>query len=162
MPLTYRVCMYLVAKSFLTLYNATDYCPPGSSDHGGSPGNNTGVGCHYHLQGIFLTHKLNPRLLHWQADSLPLSYPGSPTSVWIIRPSLMRWPFFKKLIYFYWRIIALQNFAVFCQTSTWIPPFWNLPISLHIPPPRLIQSPCLSFLSHTANSHRLSILHIVM
>ena len=67
------VCMYLVAKSCLTLYNATDYCPPGSSDHGGSPGNNTGVGCHYHLQGIFLTHKLNPRLLHWQADSLPLS-----------------------------------------------------------------------------------------
>ena len=32
--------------------------------------------------------------------------------------------FFKKFIIFklifYWRIIALQNFAVFCQTSTWI------------------------------------------
>ena len=23
-------------------------------------------------------------------------------------------------LYFYWRIIALQNFVVFCQTSTWI------------------------------------------
>ena len=30
-----------------------------------------------------------------------------------------------------------------------------------IPPPRLIQSPCLSFLSHTANYCRLSILHMV-
>ena len=29
-------------------------------------------------------------------------------------------PFFLNLFIFYWRIIALQNFAVFCQTSTWI------------------------------------------
>ena len=28
--------------------------------------------------------------------------------------------FFFNLFTFYWRIIALQNFAVFCQTSTWI------------------------------------------
>ena len=28
---------------------------------------------------------------------------------------------FKKInLFFYWRIIALQNFVVFCQTSTWI------------------------------------------
>ena len=43
------------------------------------------------------------------------------------------------------------------------PPFWN---SLPSPSPahtsRLIQSPCLSFLSHTANSHWPSILHVVM
>ena len=52
---------------------------------------------------------------------------------------------FLKLI-FYWRIIALQNFPVFHQTSTWIshrytyiPSNMNLPpISLPIPPPRLI------------------------
>ena len=25
-----------------------------------------------------------------------------------------------KMYLFYWRIIALQNFAIFCQTSTWI------------------------------------------
>ena len=69
-------CAYLVAKLCLTLCNAIDYCPLGSFVHGDSPGNNTGVGCHFHFQGIFLTHKLNPcllRLLHWQADSLPLS-----------------------------------------------------------------------------------------
>ena len=34
-----------------------------------SPGKNTGVGCHFLLQGIFLTQGLNPHLLHWQADS---------------------------------------------------------------------------------------------
>ena len=40
-----------------------------------SPGKSTGVGCHALLQGIFLTQRLNPRLLHllyWQAGSLPL------------------------------------------------------------------------------------------
>jgi len=28
--------------------------------------------------------------------------------------------FFSSLFIFYWRIIPLQNFAVLCQTSTWI------------------------------------------
>ena len=28
------------------------------------PGKNTGVGCHFLLQGIFHTHGLNPGLLH--------------------------------------------------------------------------------------------------
>ena len=46
-----------------------------------SPSKNTGVGCHFLLQGIVLTQGLNlslPYLLHWQADSLPLSHQGSP------------------------------------------------------------------------------------
>ena len=37
----------------------------------GSPGKNTGVGCHAPLQRIFLTQGSNPGLLHWQVDSLP-------------------------------------------------------------------------------------------
>ena len=37
------------------------------------PGKNTGVGCHFLLQGTFLTQGSNLRLLHWEADSLPLS-----------------------------------------------------------------------------------------
>ena len=47
------------------------------------PGKNTGVGCHFLLQGIFPTQRLNPRLLHrlhWQAGSLPLCYLGIPFS----------------------------------------------------------------------------------
>ena len=41
-------------------------------------GKSTGVGCHSLLQGIFPTWGLNPLLLQWQADSLLLSYQGSP------------------------------------------------------------------------------------
>ena len=47
----------------------------------GSPGKNTGVGCHFLLQGIFMTQGWNPylpHLLHWQVNSLQLSHPGSP------------------------------------------------------------------------------------
>ena len=35
------------------------------------------MGCHFLLQGIFLTQGLNPSLLHWRLDFLPLSHPGS-------------------------------------------------------------------------------------
>ena len=38
---------------------AMDCSSPGSSVHGESPGKNTGVGCHFLLQGIFLTQGLN-------------------------------------------------------------------------------------------------------
>ena len=37
------------------------------------PGENTGVGCHFLLQGIFLTQGSNSHLLHWQVESLALS-----------------------------------------------------------------------------------------
>ena len=43
-----------------------------------SPGKNTGVGCHFLLQGTFPTQGSNPWLLLCQADSLPLSRQGSP------------------------------------------------------------------------------------
>ena len=43
-----------------------------------SPGKNTGAGCHFLLQGIFLTQGSNMGLLHWQVGSLPLSHLGSP------------------------------------------------------------------------------------
>ena len=42
------------------------------------PGKNTGVCCHLLLQGIFVTQRLNPRLLQRQADFLPLTHQGSP------------------------------------------------------------------------------------
>ena len=43
-----------------------------------SPGKNTGVGCRFLLQGIFLTQWLNPHLLHWQADSFTTEPSGEP------------------------------------------------------------------------------------
>ena len=54
----------LVAESCPTLCDLMDCSPPGSSDHGDSPGKNTGVGCQALLQGNFLTQGLNQGLLH--------------------------------------------------------------------------------------------------
>ena len=77
-----------------------------------------------------------------------------------IKILMLRWPliihvhwsflFFK---FFYWRIIALQNFVVFCQTSTWIshrytyiPSFLNLPpISLPIASLQVDREPLFGF-----------------
>ena len=67
-----HVC--LVAKLCLTLQPHGFICP------WDSPGKNTGVGCHFLLQGILPVQVLNPCLLClllWQADSLPLSHLGS-------------------------------------------------------------------------------------
>ena len=47
-----------------------------------SPGKNAGVGCHFLLQGIFLTQGSNthvPSLLDWQAESFATEPPGKPT-----------------------------------------------------------------------------------
>ena len=41
-------------------------------------GKNTRMGCHFLLQGNFLTQGWNPHPLYWQADSLLISYQGSP------------------------------------------------------------------------------------
>ena len=49
------------------------------------PGKGTGVGCHFLLQGIFLTQELNPGLLHCGQALYPLNHQGSP---WIKPASL--------------------------------------------------------------------------
>ena len=45
------------------------------------PGKNTGVGCHFLLQGIFPTQGSNPGLPHCRQMLYRLSYQGSPTWV---------------------------------------------------------------------------------
>ena len=76
----FPVCM--PAKSLLC--DPTDCGLPRSSVHGDSPGQNTGVGGHALLQGIFPAQGSNPGLLHllpWQAGSLPLCHLGSPVYI---------------------------------------------------------------------------------
>ena len=70
-------CYCLVAKSCLTLCNLWTVAYQASLSMG-FLNKNTGVGCHFLLQGIFLTPGLSPHLLHWQADSLSLSDQGNP------------------------------------------------------------------------------------
>ena len=51
-----RVYSVLLVQSCPTLCNPMDCSPPGT---------NTGVACHFLLQGIFLTQRLNLGLLHY-------------------------------------------------------------------------------------------------
>ena len=69
----------LVAQSCPTLCNPMDCSPSAFSVYRIFPGRNTEVGCHFLLQGIFLTQGSNSHLfhlLHWQVDSLPVGSPG--------------------------------------------------------------------------------------
>ena len=72
------------AKSFQlcpTLCDITDCSLPGSSVHGNSPGENTGVDCHALPQGIFPTQESNLGLPYCRQILYCLSYQGSPTGV---------------------------------------------------------------------------------
>ena len=60
----------LVTQSCVTLWDLMDCSLPGSSVHGDSPGKNTEVGRHSHLQGIFPTQGIKPRSPVWQVNSL--------------------------------------------------------------------------------------------
>ena len=54
-------CSCLVSESCLTLCDSRDCSLQGSSVHAWDiPGKNTGVGCHFLLQEIFLTWGVNP------------------------------------------------------------------------------------------------------
>ena len=69
-----NICL-VVAQSYPTLCEPIQCSPPGSSIYGFSS-KNTGVGCHFLLQGIFLSQALNPGHLHCR-HSLLLSQKGS-------------------------------------------------------------------------------------
>ena len=57
-------CVSLVTQSCPTLCDPMDCSPPDSSVHGDSPGNNTRVSCHAHLQRIYPTQESNPGVPH--------------------------------------------------------------------------------------------------
>ena len=72
----------LVAQSYSTLCDPMDCSPPGSSVHEDSPGNNTGVGCHALLQGVFPTQGLNePRAPQCRQILYRRSHQGSPRGI---------------------------------------------------------------------------------
>ena len=66
-----------VTQSCVILCNLVNCGPPGSSVHGSSPGKNTGVGCHFLLQGIFPTQGSNPGLPHYRQTLYHLSHQES-------------------------------------------------------------------------------------
>ena len=55
----------------------------------GSPSKNAGVGCHFLLQGIFLTQGLNLGLPHCRQSLYRLSYQGSPCALLIAKVHIL-------------------------------------------------------------------------
>ena len=85
----------LVAQSCPTLCDPTDYrtrllCPRDS------PGGNSGVGCHFLLQGIFPTQGSNPCLLHCRQILYHLSYREVPL--------LKEWQIFMNFRETFWKL----------------------------------------------------------
>ena len=72
------------------------------------PCKNTGTGCDFPLQGIFLTKWSNPHLLHWQVDSLTLHHLGSPhTFIARLKTSNLNVELFFSWFLFTWKITKL-------------------------------------------------------
>ena len=55
------------------------------------PGKNTGVNCHFLLQGIFLTQESDLRLLHWQVNFLPAEPLGTDLVTFTPHSSTLAW-----------------------------------------------------------------------
>ena len=84
-PVRTRTC--LVSQLCLTLCNRVDCSQPGSSIRRDSQGNNTSLGCHALLQGIFPTQGSNPDLPHSRQILYGLSHQGNPRMLeWVAYP----------------------------------------------------------------------------
>ena len=71
--------MCLVSHSCPTLCSPIDCSLPGSSVHGDSPGQNTGMSCHALLQGILPTQGSNPGLPHCRCIPYWRNHQESPS-----------------------------------------------------------------------------------
>ena len=79
------------------------------------PTKNTGVGCHFLLQGIFAIHRWNPRLLsllHCQSNSLPFCHGGS--LAYTIDP---HWIYIQYVFYYFENSQIFQHFFVSISTT---------------------------------------------
>ena len=79
--------------------------PPGSSFHGDSPGNNTGLGCHaipWRNPGDLPIPGIEPRSPTLQADSLLSEPPGKPSTDVFLLPEVHS--LYDSLVAQWWRI----------------------------------------------------------
>ena len=72
-----RYGMYVLSHSVCPIVHDPMDCSPAAPRPRNFLGKNTGVGCHFLLQGIFPIQGLNPGLLG-KVDSLPVVPPGKP------------------------------------------------------------------------------------
>ena len=84
-----------------------------------SSGQNTGMGRHFLLQGIFLTQGSNPGLSHYRHISYQLSHQGSPTSVnkcCLLLQYRLYLPVLREIIESLKRVLFQQAQKQICQT----------------------------------------------
>ena len=67
---------YMCAESCATLCDPMDCSLPGSPIQENFQAKTTGAGCHFLLQGIFLTQGSNLCLLYWPAEFFTTGPPG--------------------------------------------------------------------------------------
>ena len=121
------VCVCVCFQSCLTFCNPKDYSPTRLLCPWNFPDKNTGVGCHFLLQGFFLTQGWNPHLLnplHWQVDSLPLNHQGNP----------LIWIFLSQRI---WDVYVATYFASTFRRAENKSPFQKETVSIRILSPRI-------------------------
>ena len=119
-----------VTQTYATLWG-----PHGLYSPWNAPGQNTGMGSCFLLQGIFPTQGLNPGLLHCRWIPYQLSHKGSPRILeWVAFPFL-QWIFPTQgsswgLLHCRWILYQLSYQGIFvytpylsafiCQWTTWL------------------------------------------
>ena len=140
-------CACLVTQSCPTLCEPMDCSPPGSSVHGDSLGQNTGVGSLSLLQGIYPTqgwkpglphcrrilyqvsHQRNPRIPEWVAYPFPRRSSWSRNQArvsciagrfftnWVIREALWPWKITNAQKYIAVFLSIIKQIKKFCSTD---------------------------------------------
>ena len=90
-----------------------------------SPGKNTGVGCHFLLQGIFLTQGSNPGLPHCRQTLIISAPPGKPLwelnvivfPEWFMLTFSWSWHSFSGL---HWQVISKGSIQVCIKHITFV------------------------------------------
>jgi len=81
------MCMCVQSQSCLTLFDPMDCSPPDSTGHEDSSGQNTGVGSHSLLQGIFSAQRSKTGLLHCRQILYHVNHRRSPIILeWVAYP----------------------------------------------------------------------------
>ena len=104
--------------------------PRGSSVHGGSPGKNTGMGCHSLLQGIFATQGSNLGLPHCRQILYHLSQQGSPLGIVAIR--LSHWVLMVERKQEYWILQSLCYSQAGAMQTWWKEGSWVILESIQV------------------------------
>ena len=122
------ICVW-VARSCGTLGDLMDCSPPGSSVME-FPGKNTGVGCRFLLQGIFLTQELKPGLLHCRFFIIWATVDMSLRKLWEIVKDREAWC--SHELQFMGSQRVRHNLATELQRTTWVGAFSSADELKHI------------------------------